>query len=65
MKSIIKGILGKMVANFSLWAVLDKEIYHCLNNVTLLKDNGATTQIDHIIVSKYGFFVIETKNYSG
>ncbi|WP_318011012.1 nuclease-related domain-containing protein [Clostridium sp. FP1] len=24
-----------------------------------------TTQIDHVIVSNYGIFVIETKNYKG
>ena len=32
----------------------------------LMFENGKhTTQIDHIIVSPYGIFVIETKNYSG
>ena len=40
------------------------EGYHVLDNVTL--ENGKkTTQIDHIVVSKYGVFVIETKNYRG
>ncbi|MGE3854697.1 MAG: nuclease-related domain-containing protein, partial [Planctomycetota bacterium] len=35
--------------------------YHLLNHVTLrLKDR--TTQIDHILVSRYGVFVIETKH---
>lgn len=38
--------------------------YHLLNNVTLPVKDG-TTQIDHIVVSRYGIFVIETKNYSG
>ena len=28
-------------------------------------DDGGTTQIDHILVSKYGIFVIETKNRKG
>lgn len=38
--------------------------YHLLNHVTLrLKDR--TTQIDHILVSRYGVFVIETKHYKG
>jgi len=32
--------------------------------VTLPTDNG-TTQIDHILVSKFGVFVIETKNMKG
>lgn len=38
--------------------------YHLLNHITL-KHRGATTQIDHILVSRYGVFVIETKDYNG
>jgi restriction system protein len=38
--------------------------YHLLNNITLSWKNGST-QIDHILVSRYGIFVIETKHYSG
>ena len=38
--------------------------YHVLDDVVLETSNG-TTQIDHIIVSKYGVFAIETKNYMG
>jgi hypothetical protein len=37
---------------------------HVLNNLTLPIDDG-TTQIDHVLVSTRGVFVIETKNYSG
>ena len=40
------------------------EEYHILDDVILKTKNG-TTQIDHIIVSKYGIFTIETKNYRG
>jgi hypothetical protein len=43
---------------------LDSEIYHSINNVTIPTANG-TTLIDHIIVSKYGIFVVETKNIKG
>lgn len=39
--------------------------YHLLNHVTLRLKNGDTTQIDHILVSRFGVFVIETKDYSG
>ena len=35
-----------------------------LNNVTLTTENG-TTQIDHILVTEAGLFVIETKHYTG
>ena len=38
--------------------------YHLLNHVTLRLRNG-TTQIDHVLVSRFGVFVIETKDYKG
>ena len=38
--------------------------YHLLNNITI-PIQGGTTQIDHVLVSTRGVFVIETKNYSG
>jgi hypothetical protein len=38
--------------------------FHLLNHVTLLVD-GETTQIDHVLVSRFGVFVIETKDYKG
>lgn len=38
--------------------------YHLLNHVTLpMRD--CTTQVDHILVSRFGVFVIETKDYAG
>ncbi len=36
-----------------------------LNNIILRRENGRTAQIDHIVVSTFGIFVIETKNYTG
>ena len=38
--------------------------YHLMNHVTLRMDDG-TTQVDHILVSRFGVFVIETKDYNG
>ena len=56
------GKLGeKRVASKLDW--LPKE-YITLNDI-LLPTNYGTTQIDHIVVSPYGIFVIETKNYKG
>jgi len=40
------------------------EYYYMMNDVVLRTAHG-TTQIDHVVVSKYGIFVIETKNYEG
>ena len=65
MMSSFKGFLGESVINIATWLKLEKESYHRLNNITLPLDNGGSTQIDHVIVSKYGIFVIETKNYKG
>jgi hypothetical protein len=38
--------------------------YHLLNHITIQLEDG-TTQVDHILVSRFGVFVIETKDYSG
>ena len=38
--------------------------YHVLDDVVLKTEKG-TTQIDHVVVSKYGVFTLETKNYRG
>lgn len=38
--------------------------YHLMNHVTLRMNDG-TTQVDHILVSRFGVFVIETKDYKG
>ena len=39
--------------------------YILLNDVYLPREGGGTSQIDHVVVSQYGIFVIETKSYSG
>jgi len=38
--------------------------YHLLNHVTLPLESGST-QIDHILISRFGVFVIETKDHGG
>ncbi len=63
--SSFKGVLGETVINIAMWLKLEKDVYHRLNNITLPLANGGSTQIDHVIVSIYGIFVIETKNYKG
>jgi hypothetical protein len=59
-----KGVLGECIINVSAKLFLDKEQYHLIKDVTLPTEDG-TTQIDHIIVSKFGVFVVETKNMKG
>ena len=43
---------------------LPKDKYTILNNI-LFNIDGFSCQIDHIVVSKYGIFVIESKQYHG
>ena len=43
---------------------LPSEKYRIINDI-LIKNSHGTTQIDHVVLSEYGIFVIETKNYSG
>lgn len=39
--------------------------YVLFNNCTLPDESNGTTQIDHVILSPYGIFVLETKDYQG
>lgn len=64
MINTIKGWLGEKVTTLGMWAMLDKNLYHRVDNVIVNTPNG-TTQIDHVLVSVYGIFVIETKNIKG
>lgn len=43
---------------------LSKKNYIVLNDV-MIKNNNQIYQIDHIVLSKFGIFVIEMKNYYG
>ena len=59
-----KGKSGERTVASRLRQGLPEE-YIILNDVYLPLADGTTTQIDHIVVSQYGIFVVETKNYSG
>lgn len=60
----IKGCLGEGLVNILLKSQLDPKEYHLIPDVILPTKDG-TTQIDHVIVSQFGVFVLETKNYKG
>jgi hypothetical protein len=50
----------------SKFAELPREKYKIFHNLLLpLNNEIKTTQIDHVIVSNYGIFIIETKSYGG
>ena len=40
------------------------EEYQVFNDV-YIRSGGRSVQIDHVVISRYGVFVIETKNYKG
>lgn len=59
-----RGKLGEFKVNVGVTLFLDRKTYRLIKNVTL-PVGEKTTQIDHLIVSPYGLFVIETKNMKG
>lgn len=59
----IKGMIGEKSVARKLEKLPENE-YVILNDILLKTDRG-TTQIDHVVLSVYGIFVIETKNYKG
>lgn len=44
---------------------LNSSKYFVINDLLFRRRNGYTNQIDHVVVSPYGVFVIETKNIYG
>jgi len=59
-----KGKRGEKLVAGRLRNGLPNE-YKILNDIYLPLPDGTTTQIDHVVVSQYGVFVVETKTYSG
>ena len=57
----IKGYIGEK----RIHKMLQKlgEDYKVFHDIYVKKHDGNTTQIDHVVLSKFGVFVIETKNY--
>ena len=56
---------GEALVRIVISEHLPRGSWHLLNNITLQLASGSTTQIDHILISRFGIFVIETKHYSG
>lgn len=60
----LKGWIGEKKTTFNMWLSLNSKTYRRFHNVILPSKNG-TTQIDHVIISPYGLFIVETKNKKG
>lgn len=62
----VKGLLGEASVKAGALRKLEKEGCRIFNDLILPRPDGkGTTQIDHVIASRGGIFVVETKNYSG
>jgi restriction system protein len=61
---IFRGWFGEKKTTFNMWLTLDANIYRRFHDVIIPSTNG-TTQIDHVLVSPYGAFIVETKNIKG
>lgn len=59
-----KGRRGEKWVSQALRRRLPQNDYVILDDLTIPSGNS-TTQIDHLIISRFGVFVIETKNISG
>lgn len=60
----IRGWFGERKTKFYMWLSLNAKVYQRFHDIIIKTKNG-TTQIDHLLVSPYGLFIVETKNRKG
>ena len=60
-----KGLLGERRLRQMLLEQLDQTQYRVLYDIMLPAEDDTTTQVDFIVVSQWGVFVIEAKNFDG
>lgn len=60
---VIKGAVGEWYVN----QIISKlgPSYAVFHDLYIPNGEGGTTQVDHVVTSPYGIFVIETKHYQG
>lgn len=63
LEALFRGWTGELKTKFINGLFLNEQ-YQIFNNVIIQTERGST-QIDHVIVSKYGLFAIETKDKTG
>lgn len=64
LKRMFKGWIGEKKTSFDMWLSIDNKVFKRFHNVIIPSSNG-TSQLDHILVSPFGVFIIETKNKDG
>lgn len=60
-----KGKIGERQVRNALNRRLNSNDYLVINDIVLPTQDHGKTQVDHLVVSRFGVFVIETKNMSG
>lgn len=61
-RRFINGKAGEFWTKKELKKLNDE--YKTINNILIETNDGKTHQIDHVVISKYGIFVIETKHFN-
>ncbi len=65
MNNQFTGWLGEHATAWGLSLSLDPSCYQRIDDVIIPNGRGGTAQLDHVIVSQFGIFVVETKNRNG
>jgi hypothetical protein len=60
----VKGAIGEGLTRL-FTSGLNNEDFYKIHDLMIKRNDGETSQIDHLFISQYGIFVIETKNYQG
>lgn len=60
-----KGAVGEQVIKVAVLMQLDRTIYHHFKDLIIPNGQDGTSQIDNIIVSPFGIFVVEAKHWQG
>ena len=63
-RASFRGWLGEQESKTYLRLSLPQRHYQLYHNIIIPSDNG-TAQIDHLVVSPYGIWIVETKNKKG
>jgi hypothetical protein len=56
---------GEQEVAYVLAEGLSYKDYYIFNNIIVPSEHNGSSQIDHLVVSKFGVFVIESKDYNG
>lgn len=64
MFNFLKGWFGEKKTTLNMWVALNSKVYRRFHDIYIPTFNG-TAQIDSLIISPYGIFIVETKNMKG